>query len=766
MLPRFFCILARSVHDLRVGACRQLSKHKPTSRQGIDGPVPTSAPKSQKTPAKAQPSAPVTTHRTRQHKLIGLVLIAAVAIAARGVYLWQLHGTLPFAVLILDARAYDDWARRIAAGDWLGTEVFYQAPLYPYFLATLNAALGHDLLWVRVVQSALGVVSCLLLAWAGRRFFTPRAGLIAGLLLALYPPAIFFDALVQKASLDLLLMTSLLALLAEAIARRRWPWLLGVGIALGALTLNRENAGVLLPILAGWLCWEFRDAPWRNRAGNIATVVLGTALILLPVGYRNYRVGGEFLLTTAQLGPNFYIGNHAGANGQYQPLLANRGDPRFERVDATRLAQDASGRELSPREVSTFWLARALQFIRQQPGDWLRLMGWKLLLVIHATELVDGEGIELYASYSGVLRVLFSVLNFGTILPLAVFGLWATARDWRKLSVLYMIAIGLAGSTALFYVFARYRFSGVPVAVLFASAGIDGIAQFAANWRNKALWRQRGPGLLLAGIAAIVCNYPLPVEDQRAIAYTNLGMGLLNEDRPADAIAPLHKAIEIRPQLAGAHHNLGRAFTLLHRDDDAVAEYEKALELDPDLGLSHAALGEFYFSKGQLDKAYTHLSRAASLSPEVPLIHAELAEILVNRGEPAAAVGQLRAGLKINPESWLCGNNLAWILATCADPAVRNGGEALAIAEDLARRELAPDQSKLDPIHEVGILDTLGAARAATGQFDEAAAAVRQAIAKLKGGQASELVAELKSRLALYEQHQPYRLTPPARVPQ
>ncbi len=34
-----------------------------------------------------------------------------------------------------DSRAYDEWARRIAAGDWIGREVFYQAPLYPYFLA-------------------------------------------------------------------------------------------------------------------------------------------------------------------------------------------------------------------------------------------------------------------------------------------------------------------------------------------------------------------------------------------------------------------------------------------------------------------------------------------------------------------------------------------------------------------------------------------------------------------------------------------------------
>ena len=40
------------------------------------------------------------------------------------------------------------------------------------------------------------------LGLAGRRFFSRRVGLIAGLLLALYAPAIFFDALLQKSVLD------------------------------------------------------------------------------------------------------------------------------------------------------------------------------------------------------------------------------------------------------------------------------------------------------------------------------------------------------------------------------------------------------------------------------------------------------------------------------------------------------------------------------------------------------------------------------------
>ncbi len=61
-----------------------------------------------------------------------------------------------FSVLMGDARGYDEWAQRIAAGDWIGHEVFYQAPLYPYFLGAIYAVAGRDLLSSASCQAVLG----------------------------------------------------------------------------------------------------------------------------------------------------------------------------------------------------------------------------------------------------------------------------------------------------------------------------------------------------------------------------------------------------------------------------------------------------------------------------------------------------------------------------------------------------------------------------------------------------------------------------------
>src|SRR3954470_5484830 len=128
--------------------------------------------------------------------------IFAVALLVRLVHVWQLRSSPFFATLMGDSRSYDEWARQIAGGDWLGHEVFYQAPLYPYLLGAIYTVAGRHLLLVRIIQALIGSLSCALLASAAARLFSPRTGIAAGLMLALYAPAIFFDGLLQKSVLD------------------------------------------------------------------------------------------------------------------------------------------------------------------------------------------------------------------------------------------------------------------------------------------------------------------------------------------------------------------------------------------------------------------------------------------------------------------------------------------------------------------------------------------------------------------------------------
>src|SRR4051812_13801847 len=122
--------------------------------------------------------------------------IFALALGVRLIHVFAIRRAPFFTLLMGDSRAYDEWAQRIAGGEWIGRDVFYQAPLYPYFLAVIYKTLGRDLLIVLIVQAIVGSASCVLLCVAARRVFSDRVGIAAGAMLALWAPAVFFDGLI------------------------------------------------------------------------------------------------------------------------------------------------------------------------------------------------------------------------------------------------------------------------------------------------------------------------------------------------------------------------------------------------------------------------------------------------------------------------------------------------------------------------------------------------------------------------------------------
>ena len=581
----------------------------------------------------------------------GVALIGGAALLLRLIYLFELRNTPFFSVIIGDGQQYDSWAQQIAGGQWIGSEVFYQTPLYPYFLAVIFKLAGHDLFAVRVTQAVIGTLSCVLLGLAGRRFFNHRVGLIAAALLAVYPPAIFFDGLIQKSSLDLFLMTLLLVLLVAVHRRPNWKTLIAVGIVIGLFTLNRENARVLFPIITIWLLTCFRQTRLRDRIVWALMLTAGVLLVLLPVGFRNYHVGGEFLISTSQLGPNLYIGNHAGAEGSYEPLAPDHGNAAFERSDAIRLAEEAMARKLSPGEVSDYWVKRSLEYIRAQPWDWLWLMGRKLLLTFSAREVVDTESIEAYSEYSSTLQMLFW-MSFGVILPLGVFGIWLTREKWRELLILYAMLLGLALSVAVFYVVARYRFPMVPIVILFAAAALSAVPTL-----RLAQWRQWLPGAMLAIVAAIPSYLVMRTANDETLL--NVGQELIRMSRPAEAIPLLQKAVAASPSYAPLHFNLGVALNSTGNKDLALDEFAAAIQVRPEYFEAHSAMALTLQEKGLAVGALQHFREAVRLRPGVAEARNNLGNALAEAGKREEAIAQYQEALRLEPDNATTHNSLA-----------------------------------------------------------------------------------------------------------
>ena len=304
-----------------------------------------------------------------------------------------------------------------------------------------------------------------------------------------------------------------------------------IGFTTGLLCLTRENALVAIPVLGMWaLLRPAQQSPSRSVKRRLATgiaLLMGLFLALGPVALRNYVVGGEFHLTTSQMGPNFFIGNNPNADGTYSPLRAGRGDAKFERQDAIEIAEAESGRALTAGEVSDFYMAKSWDFISTEPVSWLQLMGWKTLLTMNATELVDTEDQYTHARWSPVLTMLNPVAHFGWLVPLGILGMWITRTEWKRLWWAYLLLGAFTASVIGFFVFGRYRFPMVPLLVLFAAPATVYLIDV---YQERGI---RGVAKWAPAFAAIfvLCNLPLVDKTlAKSITLSNFGKQALIRD--------------------------------------------------------------------------------------------------------------------------------------------------------------------------------------------------------------------------------------------
>jgi tetratricopeptide (TPR) repeat protein len=613
--------------------------------------------------------------------------IFALALLVRLLHIWQIRAAPFFAALMGDSHGYDEWAQRIAHGDWLGHEVFYQAPLYPYLLGTIYAIAGRHLLLVRIVQIIIGSASCALLALAVARLFSRKAGVVAGLMLALYAPAIFFDGLLQKSVLDVFFVclglwliariTTNHAELAEHAEKKpslrslrstsSWLWL---GLAMGGLALTRENALVFIVIILSWTlvgAGHRRTPNHERRTSNVerleraALFLAGLAVVLVPVAARNTYVGGGFYITTSQFGPNFYIGNNPAADGTYQSLRFGRGAPEYERQDATDLAEKALGRKLSPADVSSFWTDKALDFITRRPGQWLTLMARKFALLWNATEMLDTESQEAHAEWSWPLRIGGLFGHFGVLVPLALLGVVITWPMRSRLWIFYAMTLAYAASVLLFYVFARYRYPLVPLLMMFAAAGLVAVpALVRSRFVPGGAWTPAAIALV-----AVFANWPiLSTTLMRAVTETNLAVALQAEGRLDEATDHYRRAIALRPEYAPAYNNLGTALRAKGRLDEAIATYQQALGLRPEYAEAHYNLANALSDAGRPAEAAEHFRVALRTIRGSADVHNNLGIALMGQGNAAEAIAEFRAAVQLEPESAKSRRNLADALAS------------------------------------------------------------------------------------------------------
>ena len=234
-----------------------------------------------------------------------------------------------------------------------------------------------------------------------------------------------------------------------------------------------------------------------------------------------------------------------------------------------------------------------------------------------------------------------------------------------------------------------------------------------------------------------------------AEAQNNLGVTLFGIGRPDDAIAHYQKALEIRPDYAEASCNLANALITKDDFDGAIARYTACLAAIPDQEEAQYNLASALLRKGRTDEAIIQYQKVLQMQPESADAHANLGIAWLAKGRVRDAMEEYTKALQISPENLAALSNLAWLLATSPDPTLRNGSEAVRLAE---RADSTSSRSDKHPT----VLRILAAAYAEAGQFTEARETAQHALeaANIQGN--TTLAEALQGELALYDLGLPY----------
>lgn len=243
-------------------------------------------------------------------------------------------------------------------------------------------------------------------------------------------------------------------------------------------------------------------------------------------------------------------------------------------------------------------------------------------------------------------------------------------------------------------------------------------------------------------------GHAVRVTDDNTVAHYILGALYDSQGKSEAALAQFFQAIHDDPGNVKARCGAGYILCAEGRWDEAVAQYQAALRLAPDLPKAHFGLAEVLMKERRFDEARNEYQQALQADPGIAEAHYQLAAIDDAQGNAASAIAELKETVKLAPDWAMALNNLAWMLATQPEPALRDGPEATRLA---LRAVILTGKSN------PGMLDTLAAAYAESGRFNEAVTTAESAIQYASAAGQTNLVQEIETRLKSYQAQHPCR---------
>lgn len=443
-------------------------------------------------PAGARPVEPAA---RKVHPLVW-VLCAGVVVRAA---LWFAWRDVP--VRIVDAQSYNQLATGLLeTGSYVdehGRLTSLRPPLYPVIVAGLYRVFGvENYAAVRAVQSALSLLTVLLVYCLGKDVYSRRTGLWSAAGVCFYPSLLGFNNLLLSETLFTLFVVAVTWAVVLAVKRQSAGWLIATGVLLGLGALTRSILWLFAPLLSVYLF-----CVWPGRRGKrLALAALPLAVFaatIAPWSIRNTKLQRTFTIIDVMGGRNAMMGNY-----EYTPLERSwatigivKGEHEWFRV-LRRETPNYS--ELTQGRIDKVAMRHGMRFALSHPGltikrDLVRFFNfWQLerTLAAGAVQGIFGDLPKFVVLPAAALICgAYAITLFA-----AVFGvLFAPPEDRRLHALLLLTIVFPCVIHTLIFAHSRYHLPIVPILMLYAVAA-------ALNWR--AIWARRRSTTFRIGVAA------------------------------------------------------------------------------------------------------------------------------------------------------------------------------------------------------------------------------------------------------------------------
>jgi tetratricopeptide (TPR) repeat protein len=669
----------------------------------------------------------------------------------------------------------------------------YQPPLY-YLIAAgalsackLSTSDPGSILVLRLIGAFMGIAQFVLVFLTLRLLFPARVAFVGLLLAAFLPMHLYLAHYVTNEMLAAALTTTTLYLClrllkSDALRASDFAWL---GLALGAAMLSKATSILLLPIAIAAIVGKlaYARAPVAISLRNLALLL---AICLAVCGWHYVRIWLRF--GTPLLGNWDVI---SGFTWWQDPGYHTAADYlRFGRSLLHPLFSGFAG--FADGIYSTLWGDGLCGGVSSLASAWNQqpMMAGYLWALIPTAFIFIGAVVAIIQFIRKPSSELFALLGFSGLIVLALNFMtlkipsYAQAKAFYGLSALTPLCFfGALGWETLTYRNGRLRF------VLGTLILVWAINSLAAYWivpsvaqhlyAAKALATEDQIDRAVAEAAKAVDTDP-----SDAIARGSHALGLTELGRDDEAIKEAERAIDLSPNDSAAHLDL--AISIRRRDPQrAIAEARRAIEVGPEdssayqflmdclvesqrfteaaeLGrewlavspydaAAHSALGSALAENSDLLSAAQHLGYVMMLRPEVEQAHAQLRQILLSLAKEPDGLQRLREIAANAPDSPRMLDELAWLLATYPDSKLRDGTEAVRLAE----RACALTERRIP-----ALLDTLAAAYAETGDFARATSIAEEALNRARSSGDNDAVKLSESILGSLREKLPYRQQP------